>query len=146
MSKISKLFLLLLAIENALSIQAGLNEEENPLPIEIELGSKVEYDKNRNYFKFDYQGINNTLLYFSTTDYKIVLSLTYPKGNKKELSDYSWERGYEANITENGTYLLKVTCISYNCELGGSFIPYIIGDVMGSIDFSKKIYYNKGNF
>ena len=146
MSKISKLFLLLLAIENALSIQAGLNEEENPLPIEIEFGSKVEYDKNRNYFKFDYQGINNTLVHFVTTDSKVVLSMTYPKGNKKELSDYSWERGYEANITENGTYLLKVTCISYNCELGGSFIPYIIGDVMGSIDFSKKIYYKKGNF
>ena len=146
MSKISKLFLLLLAIENALSIQAGLNEEENPLPIEIEFGSKVEYDKNRNYFKFDYQGKNNTLIHFVTTDSKVVLSLTYPKGNKKELSDYSYDRGYEANITENGTYLLKVTCISYNCELGGSFIPYILGDVIGSIDFSKNIYYRKWSF
>ena len=50
------LFLLLLG--NIKSILTGLNEEEKEA-IDIKIGYKVEYDINRSYFQFKYEGSND---------------------------------------------------------------------------------------
>ena len=105
MTKISELFLVLLFLNN---IQALLNEDQKQT-IEIQIGSKVEYDKNRNYFQFLYEGPTSANILFEIDDYDIDAFLTDPKGNRVPIKSdhYHYEdRSNIKNLTETGNYFL----------------------------------------
>ena len=82
-----KLFLLFLLLEYISNTSPRLNDGENKA-IEFEIGSTVEYDINKNYFKFDYSGPVGKTVYFS---FLIIVDfyLTDPNGNKTRLNYYS---------------------------------------------------------
>ena len=91
MTKISELFLILLLL---LNIHTLSTEEENPA-IEIQIGTKVIYDKYRNYFKFNYEGEIVAKIFF-TVDDDIDMYLINPKGKKAQINEdhYSKENNY----------------------------------------------------
>ena len=74
------IFLWLLLFNYIFSTQPRLNTGKNQA-IEFEIGSKVEYDMDRNYFKFDYLGPTNLTIYFSHLAYGVRIYLTDPKLN-----------------------------------------------------------------
>ena len=117
----------------------------------IEIGSSVEYDKNRRYFQFKYEGSIQALLCISFGDaFEQDLFLIYPSGEKVNvIYDYQYRtrKGHFGEILkENGTYYLEVECFSYLCEIGGSFSTIIIGDYIKTIDLSQKTYFNDYNY
>ena len=143
MSKMSNILLFFLLLGNIKSILTGLNEEEKEA-IDIKIGYKVEYDINRSYFQFKYEGSNESKIFFDIDYYNMNLILTYPSKEKiflKYENYYSDYRTYMGNLTERGTYFLEVICESYTCELGGCFNSFILGDIMDTIDLSKNVYF-----
>ena len=148
MSKISKLHLLLLLLSSISRVRTLLNENERQA-INMTVGSIVEYDKNRNYFQFTFEGSNESKIFFDFAMYREDLFLTKPNGDRINLKDdytYDYSRNYIGNLTENGTYYVEVFCTSFTCEIGSSFYSIIIGGIFDTIDFSKKIYYSQYNF
>ena len=143
MSKMSNILFFFLLLGNIKSILTGLNEEEKEA-IDIKIGYKVEYDINRSYFQFKYEGSNESKIFFDIDYYNMNLILTYPSKEKiflKYENYYSDYRTYMGNLTERGTYFLEVICESYTCELGGCFNSFILGDIMDTIDLSKNVYF-----
>ena len=138
MAKISELFLFLLLF---LNIQTSTTEEKNPA-IEIQIGTKVQYDKNRNYFKFKYEGEIGAKILFELND-DIDIYLISPKGKRTQInSDYYYkDYNYFANLTETGTYYIESYCEGMKCEIGGSFNTYIFGGSIDSSGLTKKAYY-----
>ena len=138
MTKISELFLILLLL---LNIHTSSTEEDNPT-IEIQIGTKVQYDKNRNYFKFKYEGEIGAMILFELND-DIDIYLISPKGKRTQInSDYYYkDYNYFANLTETGTYYIETYCKGMKCEIGGSFNTYIFGGSIDSSGLTKKAYY-----
>ena len=103
MTKISELFLILLLL---LNIHTLSTEEENPA-IEIQIDTKVIYNKYRNYFKFNYEGEIGAKIFFEV-DNDIDMYLINPKGKRTQISeDYHYkENNYYADLTETGTYYI----------------------------------------
>ena len=85
MQKISKIILVLLLLGNISSLQTWLNEDKEQ-PIEIQNGSKVEYDKERSYFMFNYEGPNDAKIFFRFDEYNEELYLTNPKKERNQLN------------------------------------------------------------
>ena len=138
MSKMLNFLLVLLLLGNIKSILTGINEEEDEKQaIDIKFGYKVEYDKNRNYFRFIYEGSNETKIFFDIDYHQADLNLIYPSGEKAYLKIED-----VGDLTENGTYFIEVICKSYACELGGYFNSFILGDIMDTIDLSKNVYFS----
>ena len=139
--------LVLVLLSNIKSIRTGINEEkyeEEKQAIEIRIGYKVGYDKDRNYFQFKYEGSNEAKIFFDVDYSEINLNLIYPSKEKIYLKYEGFGSNYQTymgNLTENGIYFIEVICKSYTCELGGSFNSFIIGDVMDTIDLSKNVYF-----
>ena len=75
MSKMSNILLFFLLLGNIKSIINGLNEEEKEA-IDIKIGYKVEYDINRSYFQFKYEGSNESKIFFDIDYYNMNLILT----------------------------------------------------------------------
>ena len=144
MSKISKLYLLLLLLSSISGIQT-LSDKNKTDAIEMTVGSRVEFDKNRNYFKFTFEGSDKAKIIFDFYEYDEDLFLTKPNDVRINLKDeYSYP--YLGNLTENGTYYVEVFCSSYKYEIGSSFFSIIIGGIIDTIDFSKKMYYSQSSF
>ena len=55
-----KLFLLFLLLHHISTIEPKLDDQENH-PLEIQIGSTIEYDFQRKYFQFDYSGSSNAI-------------------------------------------------------------------------------------
>ena len=148
MSKISKLYLLLLLLSSISSVQTLLDENETE-PIEMKVGSRVEFDENRNYFKFNFTGSNESKIIFDFEQCILYMSLTNTNGETNSLKNMNGDhciKNYVGNLTENGTYYVKVLCLYESCEIGSFFYSYIIGGIIDTIDLSKKIYYTKSSF
>ena len=147
MQTISKLFLLLLLFENISNIQTGFNQDKENA-IEIKLGSKVDYDKTKNFFKFNYTGSTEAKIFFSTEDYSEGLYLTYPSGERTNIKTHDEWGGskYEGRLKEKGTYYLEVLCKSFRAEIGGSFKSIIYDGIIDVIDLSKTMYSNDFNY
>jgi len=142
MAKISLIVFLFLFIVDASSILLDL-DDANKEAIEIHIGTQEEYYKNHNYFKFEYNGINGSQIYFSFVKYDRDLYLTDPKGERKKLSKYIYYKNlYKDVLKYNGTYYLEIVCDSYFLEIGGTFNSTLIGDAMDTIDLNKNIYFN----
>ena len=145
MPKISELFLLLLFLNN---IQALLKEDQRQA-IEIQIGSKVEYDKNRNYFQFLYEGSTSAKILFEVDDNDIESYLTYPGGKRVKLTNQGYKgfkdlryenRSNIQNLTETGNYSLEIYCKVMKCEIGGSFFILIFGAVIDTKGLSDNAY------
>jgi len=138
MTKILGLFLILPLL---LNIHTLSTEEENPA-IEIEIGTKVQYDKNRNYFKFNYEGEIGAKILF-TVDDDINMYLINPNGKKTEINNYDYykENRCFVDLTETGIYYIEAYCKEMKCEIGGSFNTYIFGGITDSSGLTKTAYY-----
>ena len=140
--KKSKFFMLLMLLNYFSSIKTKLNDGENQA-IEFEIGSTVEYDVDKNYFKFDYFGPTGLTIYFGIpVDANI--HFTAPNGIKIKLdvNQYSKYRVYDAILDYNGTYYINIECTSFDCITGSKFTSFIPGKVMDTIDFTKNYYLN----
>ena len=78
-----KLFLLFLLLHHISTIEPKLDDQENH-PLEIQIGSTIEYDFQRKYFQFDYSGSSNAI-FFGYKDSRPYVFLTDPQGNTMEL-------------------------------------------------------------
>ena len=104
MQKISKFFLLLLLF-NAISGIREVLEKGDKTPSPMKIGSLVEFDKNRNYFQFDFDGPNNTKLFFNFPGEEAELYLTAEGHERKEIKEErNYNYYYYTNLTYNGTY------------------------------------------
>ena len=139
------IFLWLLLFNYIFSTQPRLNTGKNQV-IEFEIGSKVEYDMDRNYFKFDYFGPTNLTIYFSHLAYGVRIYLTDPKLNISSFYPgeyyYQYYIRYNALLNYNGTYYLNISCESIYCMIGGEFTSFILGNAIDVNEFTKKCYYN----
>jgi hypothetical protein len=124
-----------------LNIHTLSTKEENPA-IEIQIGTKVQYDKNRNYFKFKYEGEIGAKILFELND-DIDIYLISPKGKRTQINSDYYCNDYNnfANLTETGTYYIESYCEGMKCEIGGSFNTYIFGGTIDSSGLTKKAYY-----
>ena len=84
MLQISKIFLLILFLTYTTSIR-----EDKEKAIEITIGSTVEYDKNNNFFKFDYEGPKDKVIIFDFVGPEGELYLTNPNNERQKLSGRS---------------------------------------------------------
>ena len=134
MLQISKLFLLILFLTYTTSIR-----EDKGKAIEITIGSTVEYDKNNNFFKFDYEGPKDKMIIFDFVGPEGELYLTNPNNERQKLSGRS--EVIVGNLGDNGTYYLEVICQSIICEIGGKFKSIIPGIIMETIDLTKDFYF-----
>ena len=143
MSRISEFFLILLLLLNIYTLST---EEENPA-IEIQIGTKVIYDKYRNYFKFNYEGEIGAKIFFAVDD-DIDMYLINPKGKKAQINEdhYSKENNYYAELTETGIYYIEAYCKNIQCEIGGSFNTHIFGGMIDSSGLTRSAYYRDFNF
>ena len=149
-TKISKFILFIFLIDTISNIKIGLNDEKKD-SIEFKIGSPVEYDQNKNYFKFDYFSANKTIIVFALNNYKVDIYLTNPIKEKKKIEKIYYdnnfhEEGIQAILDYNGTYYLEIICHSYVCELGSRFNTYIYGGLMDTINFDKKLYFRDFTF
>ena len=94
-----KLFLLFLLLHHISTIEPKLNDQENH-PIEIQIGSTIEYDFQRKYFQFDYSG-SSTAIYFGYKEARPYVFLTDPQGNTMELDHVSQEYLDTEALSEN---------------------------------------------
>ena len=139
MKTISELLLLFFLLNCIANLQAELKKDEKE-PQEIKIGSKVEYDKNNNYFSFQYEGSNAALIVKFIDKSESEIYLKNSRSKKIELKDL-WGRAYIGNLTNSGTYYLEINCSSIYCEIGGKFETSLYGDILETIDLSKNIYY-----
>ena len=138
MKEKSELLLLFFVLNYIASLQVGLNEDEKE-PQKIKIGSKVEYDKNNNYFSFQYEGSNAALIVKFIDKFGIEIILKNSKYKKIELNKIVGV--YIGNLTKADTYYLEINCSSICCEIGGKFETSLYGDILETIDLSKNIYY-----
>ena len=143
-----KLFLLFLLLHHISTIEPKLNDQENH-PIEIQIGSTIEYDFQRKYFQFDYSG-SSTAIYFGYKEASPYVFLTDPQGNTMELEYVSKEyldtEVLSGKLESNGTYLLTLECEMLECLIGGYLESFIPGQVIETINFNKGIYFSKMGF
>ena len=137
MKAISELLLLFFLLNYIASLQAGLNEDEKE-PQKIKIGSKVEYDNNKNYFSFQYEG-SNAALVVKFIGKKGVIILK--DSNKKNIELNKIYSGYIGNLTSSGTYYLEINCSAFHCDIGGKFETSLCGDILETIDLNENIYY-----
>ena len=140
MSRFSKIFLLLLVIINISSIQSQLKAEKKN-PIELKIGKEMQYDKNANYFQFNFAGSNSSRILLAFAQYiEDDIYLTDPQDDTKKLKS-SNGRLFAVKLNMNGTYYLEFKCISILCDIGGIF-KAIIPEIQESIDLNEKVYSN----
>ena len=147
----TKLFLLFFSLNCLLSLQTEIKEDANNYK-EIKTGDFVEFDKNNNLFKFNYNG-NASIIIISLKKEK-ALYITDPKGDKKEIKRI--DGYYISDLIDNGTYLLEIICETIRGELGAKFETFIPGtseeidlnknDYSRNIVYETNIYYNYTQF
>ena len=140
MIDISKLLILVLLLNYITSLQIETNDNQKEA-VEIKFGSAVNFDKTNNYFKFTYNGDNDTQIYLRFEESIVDIYLTDPEGGRQYLeSDERDDRIYKGNLTDDGIYYLELVCQSFLCELGSKFM-IIYPQIVETIDLSKNIYY-----
>ena len=155
MLKISKIFLLLLLLENISSIETSLDDTERKA-IPIKIGTPVEFFRDQNYFKFDYNDLRSAHIFFSFEGNEGTLYLTDPFGKRRRVeydrNYYYGSNGYVAELNYNGTYYLEVICDYLEYLIGGTLNTFIIGGIMDTINLNKTMYvsdrrlYQRDNF
>ena len=142
-TKISVLFFLLIIL--ILNVQPRLVEEEQDKAEKFELGTKVDFNYKKNYFKFDYSASINQAIIFAFHS-ETVITITDSVGNKIEINEgYDYSYNFQVNLKESGTYYLKIEADSILFYLGDYFISFI-PETTKTIDFGEKIYYNDLSF
>ena len=146
MLKISKVFVLLLLLENISTIQAVLEDTERKA-IPIKLGTPVEFFRDKNYFTFEYHGLTEARLFFSFEGYKGDLYLTNPKGERSKVErDYYYGNGLMIYLMQEGTYYLEIICGYLEYHIGGTFNTLLIGGTMDTINLNQSVYINDRRF
>ena len=143
MSKSSKLFLFLLFLGDISSFQLGLNQDKVNAK-ELKFGSFVKYDKDNNYFTFNFTRFGHysiSKIFFSLEDNQEEIYLIDPSGNRFNIWKEDEEK-YEYEFGQIGTYYVEVICKSYRCELGGTFKSLLTGAIIDTIDLSKSVYFS----
>ena len=143
MLKISKIFILLLLLENISSIETILDDTERKA-IPINIGTSVEFFRDKNYFKFDYNDLRSAHIFFYFLGHMYTLYLTDPFGERKRI-EYG-RFGYEGELNYNGTYYLEVICNYLGYLTGGTLNTLIIGGIMDTIYLNKSIYFTERSF
>ena len=92
----SKLFLIFLLLNCLSNLQIGFNVDQEEEDIEIKIGTPVEFRRDKNFFKFNYYGTNESK----------INEFHFIEGKSKI---------YEGNLTYNGTYYLELICKSILC-------------------------------
>ena len=140
MLDISKPLLLILMLNCIICLKTNTDQKE---AIEIQIGSTVDFDKTKNYFKLSYNGGNDDKILFIFEDKVGDIYLTDPNGERHYLEgDY---RIYKGNLTYEGIYYLKIVCKAFICELGSKFLIMVPGFIQ-TIDLSKNVYYQGISF
>ena len=143
-----KLFLLFLLLHHISTIEPKLDDQENH-PLEIQIGSTIEYDFQRKYFQFDYSG-SSTAIFFGYKESRPYVFLTDPQGNTMELEsvprEYLDNKALYGKLESNGTYFLTLECENLECLIGGYLESFIPGQVIETINFNKGIYFSKMGF
>ena len=142
MQDISKLFFLAFLLNCILSLQTGLNADEK-VPIEIKIGTKVEYDQNKNYFTFSYSGSTDAVIIIDFIKSYGEIYLTNPNKERNKLKNYNGF--YPSNLTYEGIYFIEIQCAYIYCEMGSKFKTSIYGNIKETIDLSKNIYFHDFN-
>ena len=142
------LFLLFLLLHHISAVEPKLNDQENH-PLEIQIGSTIEYDFQRKYFQFDYSG-SSTAIFFGYKESRPYVFLTDPQGNTMELErvprEYLDNKALYGKLESNGTYFLTLECENLECLIGGYLESFIPGQVIETINFNKGIYFSKMGF
>ena len=142
MLDISKLLLLVLILNCITSLKTEINTDQKEA-IEIQIGSMVDYDKTKNYFKFTYEGDNDSKILFIFEQKVGDLYLTDPHEERHYLERRN--KNYKGNLTYDGTYYLEIICKSFICELGGRFWIIVPGSIK-TIDLNKSVYSQENSF
>jgi len=133
----SKHLLLLLLISSISNLEIGLGEKE---AIELKINSQLEYDKDKNYFKFLYNSPGASYLFFSFESERPGMYVIDPHNQKNEMARID-SQPY-AKLEFNGTYYFEIECQHIFCELGGKFSIGFFGSHTEKIDLSQKYYYH----
>ena len=133
--QMSKHLLLLLLISSISNLEVGLDEKE---AIELKIGSKLEYDKEKNYFKFLYDTPGYSYLFFYFPEVRPGMYVTDPKNERNKMN--SSYRYLYTKLEYTGTYFFEIQCHSYLCELGGQFSAAVLGNYTKEIDLSQSYY------
>ena len=139
MSRLNKIFFICLLLNYISCLQPQLNEDRKK-PIEIKIGSEVEYDKNINYFQFNFAGSNDSKIFLFFYHFENDIYLTDPTGERNKVEKES-NLLYIGNLTLNGTYTLELICKTIYCEIGGKFMAIIPGIIIETIDLNKNVYF-----
>ena len=135
--KMSNYFLLLLLFLNISSLETDLAEKD---AIEIQIGFPIEYDKERNYFKFTKTEEGDSYIAFKFMKDRPETNLIDPKNQRKKIEPVG-NGYYYAKLEITGTYYIEIKCYSIFCEIGDKFSIAIYGNYTEVIDFNKNYYY-----
>ena len=133
----SNYFLLLLLFLNISSLETDLGEKD---AIEIQIGFPIEYDKERNYFKFTKTEEGDSYIAFKFMKDRPETNLIDPKNQRKKIEPVG-NGYYYAKLEITGTYYIEIKCYSIFCEIGDKFSIAIYGNYTEVIDFNKNYYY-----
>ena len=103
--QISKHLLLLLLISSISNLEVGLDEKK---AIELKIGSKLEYDKEKNYFKFLYDTPGYSYLFFYFPEVRPGMYVTDPKNERNKMN--SSYRYLYTKLEYTGTYFFEIQC------------------------------------
>jgi len=136
-----KHLLLLLLISSISNLEIGLSEKE---AIDLKMNSQLEYDKEKNYFKFLYNAPGDSYIAFRFYNDRPEIYVINPQNQRKEMN---WRNGYPfAKLEFNGTYYFEIQCHHVFCELGDKFSISIFGNHTENIDLSQNYYYQDLEF
>ena len=135
--KMSNHFLLLLILLGISSLEADLGEKD---AIEIQIGIPIEYDKEKNYFKFTKTEQGDSYIVFKFMKDRPETYLIDQNNQKKKIESDEHEY-YYTKIENTGTYYIETKCHSIFCEIGDKFSIAIYGNYTEVIDFNKNYYY-----
>jgi len=130
-----KHLLLLLLISSISNLEVGLGQKE---AIELKTNSKLEYDKEKNYFKFLYNSSGVSYLFFKFYSDRPDINGYDPRNQKIQIYNIY---GYDyAKLEFTGTYYFEMKCKNVFCELGGKFSIGLFGSHTEKIDLSQNYY------
>ena len=135
--KMSNHFLLLLILLGISSLEADLGEKD---AIEIQIGIPIEYDKEKNYFKFTKTEQGDSYIVFKFMKDRPETYLIDQNNQKKKIESDEHEY-YYTKIENTGTYYIETKCHSIFCEIGDKFSIAIFGNYTEIIDFNRNYYY-----
>ena len=131
----SKLLLLLLLISSISNLEVGLGEKD---AIELKISTRLEYDKEKNYFKFVYNTPGDSYLAFRFESDRPKIYVIDPNKQTKEVTYINSFFGVK--LEYSGTYFFEMQCKHIFCELGGKFTISIFGNHTEKIDLSQNYY------